>query len=171
MDEHNRIWTVGDNKYGQLGRATKEKTSASPQLVEGSLGEKGSGCFGIDCGWSHAVAAVKQDDKVSLFGWGRNDKGQLGLGVTGNVATPTILPTISSIVSFSCGSESTVIADHQNKVWGCGWNEHGNLGTGDDKDRLEFRPAVGARVVAPTCDTGNVLVAAGGGHVLAVRTP
>ena len=49
LDEHGRIWTLGENKYGQLGRKTVDpptsNTSTEPQLVEGPLGRVDSGCY------------------------------------------------------------------------------------------------------------------------------
>ena len=171
LDEHGRVWTMGEKKYGQLGRLTSDKTSPSAQLVQGFLGEKGSGCFDISCGWSHCVAATRKDDSVVLFGWGRNDKGQLGLGVAGDVFSPSPLPKTPSISSLSCGSESTMVVDTSGRLWGCGWNEHGNLGTADDNDSLTLQPVTGARIVAPlpSDGTGDTLLAAGGAHVLATR--
>ena len=169
LDEHGRVWAMGENKHGQLGRLMTE-ISSSPQLVEGFLGEKGSGCFQIDCGWSHCVAAVKTDEGTDLIGWGRNDKGQLGLGVTGDMFSPTPLPRDVRIHSFSCGSESLVVVDTNQRLWGCGWNEHGNLGTGNNVDLLRLKPVTGARIVAPppTLECQEILLAAGGAHVLAM---
>ena len=34
------------------------------------------------------------------------------------------------IVEVWCGSEFTIAADANGGLWGCGWNEHGNLGIG-----------------------------------------
>jgi len=49
LDEHGRIWTLGENKYGQLGRKTVDysasNTNIEPQLVEGPLGRVDSGCY------------------------------------------------------------------------------------------------------------------------------
>jgi len=104
LDDYGRIWTLGENKYGQLGRnkscdESSSSTSNTPQLVDGILGTKHSGCFDIDCGWSHNVAFVRRktvepinnnddddDDEdasslpsttMNVYVWGRNDKGQL----------------------------------------------------------------------------------------------
>ena len=42
LDEHGRVWTVGDNKYGQLGRVSgrgRDLSMIEPQLVNGPLGQ------------------------------------------------------------------------------------------------------------------------------------
>jgi hypothetical protein len=35
------------------------------------------------------------------------------------------------MVEVWCGSEFTIAADSTRGLWGCGWNEHGNLGSGE----------------------------------------
>lgn len=176
LDEDGRVWSLGDNKYGQLGRKV-EKKSNQPAPIEGVLGEKGSSCFDICCGWSHCIASVSGNGKdmegTQLFGWGRNDKGQLGLGISeDNVSTACMIPNeVPSISAVVCGSESTMVVDRNGKIWGCGWNEHGNIGTGHIMDTSFITPSTGARPVVPAPSGGNseVLLAAGGAHVIALR--
>lgn len=40
------------------------------------------------------------------------------------------LPPPHRLMEVWCGSEFTLAADQHGGVWGCGWNEHGNLGCG-----------------------------------------
>ena len=167
---------MGDNKYGQLGRSTSGTTCQSAvQLVDGILGEEeGSEFRDIKCGWSHRVVSTnKQCGSIKLFGWGQNDKGQLGLGVIGDVSTATLLANVVSSISssFSCGAESTVLVDEGGRLYGCGWNELGNLGNGDENDSLTLHLATGARIVtSPLLNgIGEYIVAAGGAHVLAAQ--
>lgn len=179
LDEHGRVWSFGENKYGQLGRATDaRKFDGTPQLVEGVLGEKGSKCFDIHCGWSHTVARVRAKSKGStslIFGWGRNDKGQLGTGSAEQVSVPRhLFDDLDGIHMVSCGSESTMLIDGAGRIMGCGWNEHGNLSLGNDVDSLDLKPITGASVVAPPfLEEGGeekLLMAAGGAHMLIMKT-
>jgi alpha-tubulin suppressor-like RCC1 family protein/cation transport regulator ChaC len=173
LDEGGRVWTLGENKHGQLGRSINGAIDGTPRLVEGPLGEKGSRCIAIACGWSHTIATVQTaDEKIEFFGWGRNDKGQLGTGSTEFIGTPRKLFTkVHGSKSVCCGSESTMILDQSGVIRGCGWNEHGNLSIGNNRDILEATTIVGARVVAPipTKGEGSILMAAGGAHFLAVQ--
>lgn len=182
LDEHGRVWSMGDNKYGQLGRHSKERNE--PQLVNGFLSQKGSGCLDIDCGWSHCLALVKDkdSDKTQLYGWGRNDKGQLGIPSTFHVIFPQSIQIgkdddneeeISiNINGFGCGAESSMILNTKdNSLWSCGWNEHGNLSSGETKDILEFTKIKGTRISPSTVHNTldkNILFAVGGGHMLAM---
>jgi alpha-tubulin suppressor-like RCC1 family protein len=177
LDEHGRVWTLGDNKYGQLGRAIDgRKFDGTPQLVRGILGKKGSGCFDIDCGWSHTVARVRAESTGStcvIYGWGRNDRGQLGTGSADQVSVPIpLFNGVDSIQSISCGSESTMLADGTG-IMGCGWNEHGNLALGNDTDSFDLKPVMGARVISfPPFEeerAEKLLMAAGGAHFLVMK--
>lgn len=222
LDEHGRVWVCGEvGGYGQLGRGNggeatggnkplsrKKKGargSGPPQLVFGRLGRKGSGCFRIENGWSHIVALVRggddsdkdASDDVHLYGWGRNDRGQLGTGTRErSVPEPRlILPhqralggESNSVQSLSCGAESTLVVDGDGAVWGTGWNEHGNLGIGGtgrgkgEEDVCEFARVAGEKITRPPppglarADHGNdggdgvTTVAAGGAHFLAIKT-
>jgi len=188
---------MGENKYGQLGRRDlsllkQEDTNDDenvpfgdglPHLVDGVLGQKGSGCVDVSCGWSHTVASVVGTPATSdaplqesssyyhLYGWGRNDKGQLGIGTqisvklededllasnksshTSVLWSPKLLyectPTGRKITTASCGAESTSIVDEDCTIWGCGWNEHGNVGIGSLTDRVDvLTAAVGAKLL------------------------
>ena len=140
LDSKGRIWTSGqDNKYGQLGRCCSsrkagEKASNDSWLEFGMVGGLAEmRCQVIQCGWSHVLVIATprtNETSTSLYGWGRNDRGQLGS------ATPTChwLPTLlapSEPKTMGCGSESSIILSVTNDLYSCGWNEHGNLGVVD----------------------------------------
>ncbi|GAX23659.1 hypothetical protein FisN_12Hh233 [Fistulifera solaris] len=172
LDEKGRVWTFGDNQYGQLGRETRNKADPSPGLVEmGSTWRVQT----IHCGWSHTVVLAQNDDNQTVvWGWGRNDKGQLGLADTSCVTRPTYLfqDHSAAIESLDCGSESTVLVDAKDRIWGCGWNEHGNLANGSTDDAHQLTQALGALVpLIPGYpeDISRLRVAAGGAHVIAMR--
>ena len=82
LDEHGRVWILGDNKYGQLGRTSSAtgSTAYEPQSVHGLLGRMDLGGFAIHSGWTHVLALTRNDESINLnvHGWGRNNKGQLG---------------------------------------------------------------------------------------------
>lgn len=112
-----------------------------------------------------------------------NDRGQLGLGENSEsvIRSPQYLfsnsPTGRKLVNVICGSESTHVVDEDGKIWGCGWNEHGNLGISScDENIHQLRAVTGARLVRPPRGTdyeqdegdAEVLLAAGGVHLLAM---
>jgi alpha-tubulin suppressor-like RCC1 family protein/cation transport regulator ChaC len=127
VDEHGRIWTMGENKYGQLGRPILDgkKFDATATLVEGIPAfSADSNKIRIECGWSHTVVHVQTPTGGSLvYGWGRNDMGQLGLGTKENVLSPRRIFSKHAVSSVACGSEFTMLVDKENRIWGVGWNE------------------------------------------------
>lgn len=174
-----QIWSWGvdaKNKYGQLGRTGEADV---PALVDVPWSPETHCIVDIQCGWSHCVALVQDmttQERV-LYGWGRNDKGQLGLdpAVHKTIPLPVPLP-LSHVQSFSCGSEFTMaVQGGDESVWACGWNEHGNLGVGtSEEDFLTTWHAVTTgRLAQPPGtsaeDTYPVQLAAGGAHFLAAR--
>lgn len=173
-DEIGRVWTIGrDNKYGQLGRANQSAPGIDFAQVSLPVSMR---CVDIQLGWSHAVVLLETDRNTKyVFGWGRNDKGQLGTGsCTHHQHTPVEL-SISSPKLVRCGSESTIILTEDNQLLCCGWNEHGNLGfLPSDNDEFSTtwttRQADSLVVKTPSHDEPtNVEVAAGGAHVLVMR--
>ena len=179
LDEHGRVYAMGNNKHGQLGKKNTSKKGAAqivPHLVDGPLGQKGSGCIDIGCGWSHNSALIVQEEAScpKLWGWGRNDKGQLGTKSYESVDEPQLLHKDvdgNPIDAFACGSESTMVLDTNGNVYQSGWNEHGNLGIGTNEDVCCFAKVRGARATAPppSDGRGKILIAAGGAHCLAVK--
>jgi len=185
LDDRGRVYSMGNNKYGQLGRRIAGDSNSASRTGTGSQKKSTSDgkmklvifpndekCIDIDCGWHHSITLVADDSgnngidietstfstsSTSLYGFGRNDKGQLGIGSEGSehtkanaakkttlISSPTkIIPIGKStcdgvdnhdvnfvIKHFSCGAESTSIVDHKDRIISCGWNEHGNLGCG-----------------------------------------
>ena len=177
LDEHGRVWCMGDNKYGQLGRSSEDVTemkySSEPQLVDGLLGEMQSGCFAIYSGWSHILALVKNKDSniATLYGWGRNDKRQLGESSNNDhVFTPQAIAIGYNdipIQSACCGAETSHILDAVGNIHSTGWNEHGNLGIGERCDS-SWKITSGAIIVTPPPrKLKTKLFAAGGAHLIA----
>ena len=171
VDEKGRVWSFGENKYGQLGRTTKGKTDSTPVLVDGLKDIPAGSRTRICCGWSHSVLQVElPGGENAFYGWGRNDKGQLGTGNSDPVSEPTLLFQNKNFRSVACGSESTVAIDGDDKIWGCGWNEHGNLATGCKTDKLKMTKTLGAKVVGPPgLHDGMTVIAAGGAHFFATK--
>jgi alpha-tubulin suppressor-like RCC1 family protein len=171
VDEKGRVWSFGENKYGQLGRVTEGKTDPKPSLVVGMEPALRGSTISVDCGWSHTLLAAKSADGTSVFyGWGRNDKGQLGTGTQEPVPSPKELFADKNLATVACSSESTVVVDIDGRIWGCGWNEHGNLGARSQEDKYELTLMLGARVVGPPgVHDGTITIAAGGAHFFAAK--
>lgn len=78
----------------------------------------------------------------NVLSTGKNDNGQLGRSTSPSsppsLAQVTFPSTFADkrIHHIACGSEHVVVLTDDGEVWGWGWNEHGNLGTGDRENVL-----------------------------------
>jgi alpha-tubulin suppressor-like RCC1 family protein len=188
VDDRNRVWTIGDNRHGQLGRTVEDAQRGEPEVVvlDSSVASSSYSVESISCGWSHTVILIKWlgdgagAGSTRVYGWGRNDRGQLGTSSTDNILLPLRLFETHNVKSVECGSEFTAVVCANDRVWSCGWNEHGNLATGDSRDRFELVPAVGVSHGGftaspqigrppPYPENSPVRVAAGGSHLVAMR--
>jgi alpha-tubulin suppressor-like RCC1 family protein/cation transport regulator ChaC len=221
LDDQGRVWTMGENKFGQLGRLNEntncdnndvandgaklqrlrlKNMDPTPQLVDGPFGKEQASlnnelhrCVDLQSGWSHIVASVevkesrKNKRTTQIFGWGRSDKGQLGMQEKA-IFFPTQLTfaeTMNVIDGIACGSDSTHVLLGKDErgtayeICSVGWNEHGNLGVGtlectEKDDVFEARTVPGiSRIVSPATYSANqskILLAAGGAHMLAMRS-
>jgi alpha-tubulin suppressor-like RCC1 family protein len=121
LDQNGMVWTWGQNDSGQLGNGGTVNTNL-PTRVPGI-----SNVIAIAGGWRHTIA-LKSDKKV--WTWGYNDHGELGLGAGAPNSTnvPTLVPTISDIVSIAGGDSFTLAVKSNGQVYAWGWNSSGQLG-------------------------------------------
>ncbi len=121
---------------------------------------------GVAAGYAH-VLALKTDGTV--WSWGSNANGQLGLGSTTTVDTPTQIPGLSNVVAVAAtgweyGSQSFAVkAD--GTVWAWGYNNSGQLGDGSTTQRTSP-----VQVSTATGLAGVVAVAPGQSHTLALTS-
>jgi alpha-tubulin suppressor-like RCC1 family protein len=118
------VWSMGLNTSGQLGLGT---SSYNPNyFVKTNIND----VMAISGGGSH-VLALKFDGTV--WGCGNNSFGQLGIGIidsSRNKFTQSITAPFG-IVAIDCGLNHSVILDSMGRVFSCGLNSSGQLGTGN----------------------------------------
>ncbi|KAI0701237.1 RCC1/BLIP-II [Cerioporus squamosus] len=98
----------------------------------------------LGCTWNGTYALLESGDVVAA---GSNTHSQLGRGSVTHERQGTLAPVQfplalapGQVSRLACGSEHVLcILDRssglvQREVWGWGWNEHGNLGTGGTDD-------------------------------------
>lgn len=96
----------------------------------------------IECGGEHLFAKTTMDE---IYGWGRNDEGQLGVGfLTEKVVEPMFINDISyrGIKQISCGDNYSAALNIYGEVFVVGSLEGGKLGLGKGQRRgfqLNFR--------------------------------
>ena len=89
-------------------------------------------------------------------------------------------PCFDNCCWYCCVVSCTVYMIDQ--IWGCGWNEHGNIGSGDQEDTLTLVPTKGVKTCTPpqltagyttttTDENTEVALAVGGAHYLVCTVP
>jgi alpha-tubulin suppressor-like RCC1 family protein len=86
----------------------------------------------ISTGCNHVV--VRMTDG-SLWGWGDNSSGQLGLGHYNSQSKPVRIGNDSDWKWVSSGCSHTMAIKNNGSIWGWGGNYNGQLGTGNNLDR------------------------------------
>ncbi len=116
----------------------------------------------VSCGPMHTVALQKDG---TLWAWGANYHGQLGLGST-NVnnrrKTPTQVGSASDWAAVSCGDDYTVALKKDGTLWAWARNDSGELGLGNTIWRFAPTEVRGTRSWAA--------VSCGNSHTLALKT-
>lgn len=115
------LWSWGLNNYYQLGFYNDNNNKVVPTHVGSSTAWRS-----IDAG-THYSMALKNDS--TLWSWGRNDYGQLGLGMAGGYhPVPQQVGTESTWQAVSCGDGHTLAQRTDGTLWGWGFNYFGQLG-------------------------------------------
>jgi alpha-tubulin suppressor-like RCC1 family protein len=103
---------------------------------------------------AHFRHAVALDANGQPYAWGDNSHGQLGLGSTRNITSPTRIGTVSNIRSVACGQFHTLLVDQSGNLYGAGWSKYGALGNGQtglepQPDYVDLFEIQGAYIAGP----------------------
>jgi len=116
---------------------------------------------GVSCGQFHTMA-LKTDG--TLWAWGANDSGQLGLKNTAERNSPTQVEPGSTWKAVSCGQDFTLAIKSNGTLWAWGDNSDGQLGLGTaDNHQTNSPTQVGS------LDTWTA-VSCGMGYTMAIQS-
>ena len=157
------LWSAGKNDYGQLGIGNNNSFSDSADLsLIGSL--QGIPFQQITAGAWHSFAVTVSG---TVFGWGRNNHGQLGLGDLADRFSPTLLKSLrTQDVKYVCaGKYHTAALTASGRIFTFGLNSSGQLGHGqpvDDKPANFVSPQqvfelMGSVVTQIACGSSHTL--------------
>ena len=130
-----KIYSWGWNERGQLGLSDKEDR-LSPSLVTALEDKSITKLSTQDFDKHHSLA---MDSEGRVYSWGQNNHGQLGLGDKEDRLSPEEIEFFSdkSIIQISLGKFHSLALDNEGQVYSWGWNEGGQLGLEDKKDKFE----------------------------------
>lgn len=116
------LWGWGYNVFGQIiGGSADPRGQLLVQI--GTAADWKSVSAG-----SYYSMAIKNDG--TLWAWGMNWAGQLGIGSTVNQSTPVQVGTATDWAAISCGDAHSLGIKNDGTLWGWGFNGLGQLGIG-----------------------------------------
>ena len=121
VDRDGRVWSWGDNSFGQLGDGTTTTRWIAAQ-VPGLTGVKQ-----VSAGEGFALA-LRGDGTV--WAWGYNAQGQLGNGGTAPSLVPGQVAGLTGITAIAAGGQHGLALRSDGRVMAWGGNFVGQLGDG-----------------------------------------
>ena len=156
LTKSKNIYGFGDNKFHQINASNSARTNIplpidfGPRIVVSK----------VFCGCDFTFCLANKND---VFAWGLNFKGQLGLGHTEAVQSPTLIRALSPdcgivtrsgtdnltdavqlmegefITDIVCGSLHTLALSSRSRLFSCGFGETYALGHGTNTSYSSFR--------------------------------
>ena len=154
------VFACGFNYDGLLGVGGTE-IRLVPTLVTGQL--QGKTAVYAAAGSFHTLCITADG---SLFAWGGNSRGQLGVGDKGDRRVPTLVTGLqgNQVVHVAAGSNHTICTTADGYVFTWGSGDCGQLGLGEDRSNK----LVPTLVAGELQNKAAVQVAAGKNHSVCV---
>jgi alpha-tubulin suppressor-like RCC1 family protein len=150
------LWTWGNNEYGQLGLGDTI-SRVTPSLIQ--IGSD-SDWFMVAAGDSYNIS-LKIDK--TLWTWGNNESGQLGLDDTINRWTPVQVGSDTDWFMITGGGDHTISLKTNGMLWTWGNNVYGQLGLGDSINR--WTPSQ----IQTDINADWSMIAAGDNHTIGIK--
>lgn len=133
INSQGTLWGWGQNGFGQLG--TSGTTTLYSPIQIGALSDWSQ----VSCSPSLEFSgAVKNDG--TLWMWGRNVYGQLGLSDTTSRSSPTQVGSLTNWSKICCGSHMTIALKTDGTLWTWGLNQIGALGISSSSTLTVYSP-------------------------------
>ena len=169
-DSNGKLYSWGQNYYGQLGNGTIGDSSMPICIsdIEGSP-LKGKNIVNIYVDFSGMIA---KDSDGKLYSWGRNNFGQLGNKTTTDSGMPICISDIENsplkgknIVNIYWDNSTIIAKDSNGKLYSWGKNDYGQLGDETTNNRsmpicisnIENSPLKGKNIVNIYWDNSTII--------------
>ncbi|KAL4239292.1 putative E3 ubiquitin-protein ligase herc4 [Mactra antiquata] len=156
LTDDGKLYTWGDNKFGQLGLGNTQKFN-QPQLIN-SL--NGIPVAQVVCGGSHSFILSKSG---AIFGWGRNCFGQLGLNDEKDRTFPCLCKSLRQqrVTYIACGEDHSAALTLDGGLFTFGAGTYGQLGHGSKAHEIipkKVLELMGSTVTQLACGRRHTIV-------------
>ncbi|KAF4681501.1 hypothetical protein FOZ60_012046 [Perkinsus olseni] len=166
VDHRGWLWVAGSDLHGRLGIGrvhalecekipTYERVFGIPKVTAVALGS------------NHSIVLCQDGD---VWGWGSNERGQLGLGYGCGNIRPVKLP-VKSAVAISAGRSHSATIDSTGGLWTCGDNRRNQCGWGFGDDSVCKFTLVQRSIIAHACGWSHTIALREDGAVLSCGCP
>ena len=129
IKENGTLWSWGGNVIGQLGTGDKQAYISPVQIGNEKTWQS------IFSGFECSTIAMKKDGTV--WSWGNNTFGQLGLNSTLHRSSPVQIGSSTSWNKVCMGQTHVLAIKDDNTIWSWGSNYNGELGQNDTVHRSD----------------------------------
>ena len=150
------VWAWGDNGFSELGNGTTVATSTPSQVS--SL----SGVVAIADGCCDDEFSLSLKSDGTVWAWGGNGFGELGVGTNVPSSTPIAVSSLSGVIAIAAGWDHSLAVKSDGTVWAWGLNANGELGNGSTTN--SNTPVQVSNL------SGVIAVAAGGSESMALKS-
>ena len=127
VDAQGGLWLWGDNRDGLLGLPQLDFITRPEQLEV--VDENLNPVYFVDvAAGQHHVVAIASDG--TLYAWGSNNEGQLGLGDSTDRTEPEAIQGFGPVAFVEAGLNTSFAIDSAGQAWSWGHNGNGKLGQG-----------------------------------------
>ena len=130
-DGEGKLYSWGDNDYGELGNGTTENSSM-PICISDIQDSPLNGKNIVD-----VYGRIAKDSEGKLYSWGKNYDGKLGNGTTKNSYMPVCISDITNspiygkrIAEIFIEFRIVIVRDMDGKLYSWGNNQYGEFGDG-----------------------------------------
>ena len=128
---NNEFYSCGSNDSGQLGKECKYGSSEFIKYFNWP-----DNIMSVKCGSYHSLILTSEGD---IYSFGNNEYNQLGLNneKLKMMNKPTLISGIPKMQRIECGNNYSMCIDINDYLWSFGENIIGQLGLGDQEERIK----------------------------------
>ncbi len=125
LNKNGTVWCWGKNDVGEIGDNQVGSDGAGNVTAPIQVASLPSQAIAIDAGENHSCAILVDG---SLWCWGGNERGQLGVGDTHNRLVPVAVSLPGPAIEVMVNDTQTQVLLEDGRVYASGSNNHGQLG-------------------------------------------